>query len=107
MNEFLTSSAAEDDQALLGNCLRTQAEALWSLGERARAEKQYETLIGRLPSFAGGYIGLADCYWLGPEPTPEPKEYARRKRSISARWQAPWGQVRLGPGRDLEQCLRH
>ena len=24
-----------------------------------------------------GYIGLADGYWLGPEPTPEPKQYVR------------------------------
>jgi len=77
VNEFLTQFSAEDDQPLLGNCLRAQAEALWSLGERVRAEEQYETLIERLPSFAWGYIGLADCYWLGPEPTPEPKEYAR------------------------------
>ena len=77
MNELLPQFSAVDDQPLLGNCLRAQGEALWSLGERARAEKQYETLIGRLPSFAWGYIGLADCYWLGPEPTPEPKEYAR------------------------------
>ena len=77
VNELLTQFSAEDDQPLLGNCLRAQAEAMWSLGERARAEEQYETLIGRLPSFAWGYIGLADCYWLGPEPTPEPKEYAR------------------------------
>src|SRR5204863_9476044 len=52
MNELLTQFSAEDDQPLLGNCLRAQAEALWSLGERARAEEQYETLIGRLPSFA-------------------------------------------------------
>ena len=77
MNELLTQFSAEDDQPLLGNCLRAQAEALWSLGERARAEEQYETLIGRLPSFAWGYIGLADFYWLGPEPTLEPKVYAR------------------------------
>src|ERR1700687_1548952 len=46
VNEFLTQFSAEDDQPLLGNCLRAQAEALWSLGERAGAEEQYETLIG-------------------------------------------------------------
>jgi tetratricopeptide (TPR) repeat protein len=77
VNEFLRQFSAEDDQPLLGNCLRAKAEALWSLGERARAEEQYEALIARLPNFAWGYIGLADCYWLAPDPTPEPKEYAR------------------------------
>jgi tetratricopeptide (TPR) repeat protein len=45
--------------------------------EQAAAEDHYEALIARLPNFAWGYIGLADCYWLGPEPTPEPKQYAR------------------------------
>ena len=77
VNEFLAQFFAEDDQQLLGNFLRAEAEALWSLGERGQAEERYEALIARLPNFAWGYIGLADCYWLGPEPTPEPKEYAR------------------------------
>lgn len=77
VNEFLAQFVAEDDQQLLGNFLRAEAEALWSLGERAQAEERYEALIARLPNFAWGYIGLADCYWLGPEPTPEPKDYAR------------------------------
>jgi len=45
--------------------------------DQAAAEDRYEALIARLPTFAWGYIGLADCYWLGPEPTPEPKQYAR------------------------------
>src|SRR6266568_4311354 len=77
VNQFLAQFFAEDDQQLLGNFLRAEAEALWSLGERGQAEERYEALIARLPNFAWGYIGLADCYWLGPEPTPEPKEYAR------------------------------
>lgn len=77
VNEFLGQFRAEDEQPLLGNFLRAEAEALWSLGERAQAEQRYEALIARLPNFAWGYIGLADCYWLGPQPTPEPKEYAR------------------------------
>ena len=77
VNEFLAQFTAEDDEQLLGNFLRAEAEALWSLGEQAQAEQRYETLITRLPNFAWGYIGLADCYWLGPEPTPEPKQYAR------------------------------
>jgi tetratricopeptide (TPR) repeat protein len=54
-----------------------EAEARWSLGEQAAAEERYEALIARLPNFAWGYIGLADCYWLGPEPTPEPKQFTR------------------------------
>ena len=77
VNEFLAQFFAEDDQQLLGNFLRAEAEALWSLGERGQAEERYEALIARLPNFAWGYIGLADCYWLGPEPTPQPKDYAR------------------------------
>jgi tetratricopeptide (TPR) repeat protein len=77
VDEFLAQFRAEDEQPLLGNFLRAEAEAWWSLGERAQAEARYEALIARLPNFAWGYIGLADCYWLGPEPTPEPKEYAR------------------------------
>jgi tetratricopeptide (TPR) repeat protein len=76
-NEFLAQFRAEDEQPLLGNFLRAEAEALWSLGERAQAEERYAALIARFPDFAWGYIGLADCYWLGPEPTPEPKAYAR------------------------------
>jgi hypothetical protein len=71
VNEILAQFAAEDDQQLLGNFLRAEAEALWSLGEQAAAEERYEALIARLPNFAWGYIGLADCYWLGPDPTPE------------------------------------
>ena len=67
----------EDEMPLLGNFLRAEAEALWSLSEQAAAEDRYEALMARLPNFAWGYIGLADCYWLGPEPTPEPKQYAR------------------------------
>jgi len=81
VNELLAQFRAEDDQTLLGNFLRAEAEALWSLGERPQAEERYEALIARLPNFAWGYIGLADCYWLGPEPTPEPKEYARAEAS--------------------------
>ncbi len=77
VDEFLAQFTAEDDEQMLGNFLRAEAEALWSLGEQSRAEERYEALIARLPNFAWGYIGLADCYWLGPEPTPEPKQYAR------------------------------
>jgi tetratricopeptide (TPR) repeat protein len=77
VNEILAQFVAEDTELLLGNFLRAEAEALWSLGEQTTAEERYEALIARLPNFAWGYIGLADCYWLGPEPTPEPKEYAR------------------------------
>jgi tetratricopeptide (TPR) repeat protein len=77
VNELLAQFVAEDDELLLGNFLRAEAEALWSLGEQAAAEERYEALIARLPNFAWGYIGLADCYWLAPEPTPAPKQYAR------------------------------
>jgi len=77
VNEILAQFAAEDDEQLLGNLLRAEAEAPWSLGKQAAAEERYEALMARLPNFAWGYIGLADCYWLGPDPTPEPKEYAR------------------------------
>ncbi len=77
VNEILAQFDAEDDEQLLGNFLRAEAEALWSLGEQAAAEERYEALIARLPNFAWGYIGLADCYWLGPDPTPQPKEYLR------------------------------
>ena len=77
VNEFLAQFSEEDEQPLQGNFLRAEAEALWSLGEQAAAEVRYEALIARLPNFAWGYIGLADCYWLDPEPTPEPKQYAR------------------------------
>jgi tetratricopeptide (TPR) repeat protein len=77
VNEFLAQFRDEDEQPLLGNFLRAEAEALWSLGEQAAAEDRYEALIARVPNFAWGYIGLADCYWQGPEPTPEPKQYAR------------------------------
>jgi hypothetical protein len=31
--------------------------------------------MARFAELRLGYIGLADCYWLGPDPTPEPKEY--------------------------------
>lgn len=77
VNEFLAQFTAEDDALLLGNFLRAEAEALWSLGDQGQAEERYEALMARLPNFAWGYIGLADCYWLGPQPTPEPKQYAR------------------------------
>jgi tetratricopeptide (TPR) repeat protein len=77
VNEFLAQFVDEDEQPLLGNLLRAEAEALWSLGEQAAAEDRYDALIARSPNFAWGYIGLADCYWVGPEPTPEPKQYAR------------------------------
>jgi len=77
VNEFLAQFVEEDEQPLIGNFLRAEAEALWSLGEQATAEDRYEALVTRFPNFAWGYIGLADCYWLGPEPTPEPKQYAR------------------------------
>ena len=77
VHEIMGQFGAEDDESLLGNFLRAKAEAFWSLGEQAAAEARYEALIERLPNFARGYIGLADCYWLGPEPTPEPKHYAR------------------------------
>jgi SEC-C motif-containing protein len=77
VNEFLAQFSDEDEQPLLGNFLRAEAETLWRLGEQSVAEDRYETLIARLPNFAWSYIGLADCYWLGPEPTPEPKQYAQ------------------------------
>ena len=77
VKEFLAQFSAEDDELLLGNFLRAEAEALWSLGEQVQAEQRYEALITRLPNFAWGYIGLADCYWLGPQATPEPKQYTR------------------------------
>jgi tetratricopeptide (TPR) repeat protein len=89
VNEFLAQFSAEDDHPLLGNMLRAEAEALWSLGERAQAEERYEALIARLPNFAWGYIGLADGYWLGPEPTPEPKEYARAEASYQRALRVP------------------
>jgi tetratricopeptide (TPR) repeat protein len=75
--EFVAQFGADDDQLLLGNFLRAEAEALWSLGERAAAEGRFEALTHRYPDFAWGYIGWADCYWLGPSPTPEPKDYVR------------------------------
>jgi hypothetical protein len=56
-NEFLAQFVAEDDGLLLGNFLKAEAEALWSLGEQAAAEERYEALIARLPNFACGYIG--------------------------------------------------
>jgi tetratricopeptide (TPR) repeat protein len=77
VNEILAQFVAEDDELLLGNFLRAEAEALWSLGKQTTAEERYEAIIARLPNFAWGYTGLADCYWLDPEPTPEPKGYAR------------------------------
>jgi hypothetical protein len=77
VNEFLAQFVAEDDELLVGNFLRAEAQALWSLGEQAAAEERHEALIARLPNFAWGYIGLAVCYWLAPEPTPVPKQYAR------------------------------
>jgi hypothetical protein len=77
VNAFLAQFVDEDEQPFLGNFMRAEAEALWSLGEQAAAEDRYEALIARSPNFAWGYIGLADCYWLGPEPTPEPKQYAQ------------------------------
>jgi tetratricopeptide (TPR) repeat protein len=77
VHEIMAQFSAEDDESLIGNFLRAEAEALWSLGEQATAEQRYEALIERLPNFAWGYIGLADCYWLGPDPTPEPKQYLR------------------------------
>ncbi|TAK20122.1 MAG: tetratricopeptide repeat protein [Chloroflexota bacterium] len=47
-----------------------EAEALWSLGEPAAAEACFEALTRRYPNFAWGYIGWADCFWLGPNPSP-------------------------------------
>lgn len=85
VNEFLAQFTAEDDQQLLGNMLRAEAEALWSLGEQVEAEQHYEALIARQPNFAWGYIGLADCYWLGPAPTPEPKDYVRAEAVLPTR----------------------
>lgn len=75
--EFVAQFHAEDDQSLMGNFLRAEAEALWSLGEPAAAEERFEALTRRYPSFAWGYIGWADCFWQYPPPTPEPKDYAR------------------------------
>ncbi len=43
-------------------------QLLWALGEPVAAEERYEALIRRYPNFAWGYIGLADCFWLGPDP---------------------------------------
>ena len=77
VNELMAQFSAEDDDVLVGNCLRAEAESLWGLGESVAAEEHYEALIRRYPNFAWGYIGLADCFWLGPDPTPEPKEFAR------------------------------
>jgi tetratricopeptide (TPR) repeat protein len=77
VNEIMAQFVAEDDEVLLGNCLRAEAEALWGLGELAAAEEHFEALIRRYPNFVWGYIGLADCFWLGPDPTPAPKDYAR------------------------------
>jgi hypothetical protein len=89
VNEILALFDAEDDEQLLGNFLRAEAEALWSPGEQAAAEERYEALIARLPNFAWGYIGLADCSWLGPDPTPEPKEYLRAE-AVYLRALANW-----------------
>ena len=78
VNEFMAQFGAEADEVeLMGNFLRAEAVALWSLGEPAAAEERFEALIRRYPQFAWGHIGLADCFWLGPDPMPEPKEYAR------------------------------
>jgi tetratricopeptide (TPR) repeat protein len=77
VNELMHQFSAEDDHVLVGNCLRAEAEALWGLGEPVAAEEHYEALIRRYPNFAWGYIGLADCFWLGPDPVPQPKEFAR------------------------------
>ena len=63
--------------------LRAEAEAWWSLGERAQAEARYEALMARMPNFAWGYIGLADCYWLGPEPRRSRRSMRERKRSTN------------------------
>jgi hypothetical protein len=83
--EFVAQFGADDDQLLLGNFLRAEAEALWSLGERAAAEERFEALTRRYPDFAWGYIGWADCYWLGPSPTPEPKDYVRATAAVALR----------------------
>ena len=59
VNEFLAQFIAEDEQPLLGNFLRAEAEALWSLGEHAAAEDRYEALIARVAELR---LGL---YWAG------------------------------------------
>jgi tetratricopeptide (TPR) repeat protein len=79
--EFVTQFGADNDQLLLGNFLRAEAESLWNLGDHPAAEERFESLTQRYPDLVWGYIGWGDCYWLGPYPTSEPrdgaKDYAR------------------------------
>jgi hypothetical protein len=71
VDEFLTQFSAEEDQTLLGNCLRAKAEALWSLGERARAEGQYEALHSQ-PGRDPGLDLRGDRELLSPLPASPP-----------------------------------
>jgi tetratricopeptide (TPR) repeat protein len=74
--EFYTQFP-DEDELMLGNFYRAEAESYGHLGDVETAEKKFKELIDRYPNYAWGYVAWADSYWLDPFDKAAPKDYDR------------------------------
>ena len=65
--EFYTQFT-DEDELVLGNMRRAEADAYFFLGESKKGEEKYRELIEQYPNNVWGYIGWADqcCGFYGP-----------------------------------------
>jgi tetratricopeptide (TPR) repeat protein len=67
----------DEEELLLGNFYRAEADSWWHVGEVGMAEQKFRELVARYPNFAWGYIGWADGYWLFRPDKRVPPDYDR------------------------------
>jgi hypothetical protein len=102
VNELVTQFAAEDDEQMLGNFLRAETEALWSLGQQALAEERYEALIARLPNFAWGTSGWPIATGWIRSPRPNSSSMHVRRRSTGVPWRCRRCRTKARAGTEVQ-----
>ena len=57
------SQFPDEEELVLANMRRGEADAYFYLGDTTEGEKKYQELTERYPDYVWGYIGWADHYW--------------------------------------------